>query len=183
VDYWNYIGWTDRFSSPQFSNRQTDYARNFNLESIYTPQMVVDGREELNGADERAALRTILKASESPKAAIAISANGAVANITISKLHLVEHAKKGRLLLVLAEDNVTTEVKRGENGGRTLHHTGVVRSLTEVSSFNLPGQDTFHVQKEFSIPAGTDRQHLKLIAFLQEEGTRRVLGAAVTNLQ
>ena len=182
VDYWNYIGWTDRFSSAQFSNRQTDYARNFNLESIYTPQMVVDGHEELNGADERIALRTILKASESPKAAIAITLDGNVADITISNLRVVPNVKKARLLLVVTEDNVTTEVKRGENEGRILHHAGVVRSLTEVSSVNLRDEG-FHAKKEVAIPPGTDRKNLRLVAFLQEDGTRRVLGAGVISLQ
>src|SRR5438270_3284394 len=64
VDYWNYIGWTDRFSSKDFSQRQEQYARVFNLDSAYTPQMVVDGRTELNGADESSAKRAIADAAK-----------------------------------------------------------------------------------------------------------------------
>jgi hypothetical protein len=181
VDYWNYIGWTDRFSSPQFSNRQTDYARNFNLGSIYTPQMVVDGREELNGADERAAQRTIMQATESPKAAITLMAKEGVADITVSGINLIRHAKKARLMLAITEDNVVTEVKRGENGGRTLRHAGVVRSLAEVGSFKLDG-DSIRTSKPFSLPSDVPVQDLRLVAFLQEDGTRRVLGITSTRL-
>jgi hypothetical protein len=182
VDYWNYIGWTDRFSSAQFSNRQTDYARNFNLDSIYTPQMVVDGREELNGADERAARRIVAKASEAPKATIAISIKNGVAEINVSNVHTVRHAKNARLWLAITEDNAVTEVKRGENGGRTLRHVAVVRSLLDVGSFRLRNDD-LHATKAFTVPPGADNKNLKLVAFLQEEGTRRVLGAALTGLQ
>lgn len=182
VDYWNYIGWTDRFSSAQFSNRQTDYARNFNLESIYTPQMVVDGHEELNGADERIALRIIAKSTETQKAKVAmVVGSDNMVDIRVAGIQSIRHGKQARLLLAITEDNVTTEVQRGENGGRTLHHAGVVRALTDVGSFKLES-DTLQAKSALRLPADADRKNLRLIAFLQEQGTRRVLGAAVTNL-
>src|SRR5512146_3181325 len=54
VDYWNNLGWTDRFSSARFSERQSEYARKFGLDSVYTPQMVVNGRTEFVGNDPAA---------------------------------------------------------------------------------------------------------------------------------
>src|SRR5215831_11076417 len=64
VDYWNYIGWTDPYSSPAFSARQQAYARRFRIDGPYTPQMVVNGRVEFvgnNGRDAESAIRAELK--------------------------------------------------------------------------------------------------------------------------
>src|SRR5262245_55537745 len=67
VDYWNSLGWTDPFSSAQFSQRQDEYAKAFGLDGIYTPQMVVDGREEFVGNDVGKAGRAIAGAAAAAK--------------------------------------------------------------------------------------------------------------------
>src|SRR5688572_1762117 len=67
VDYWNHIGWTDRFSSASYSQRQAAYATKFGLGSVYTPQMVVDGAAELVGSERGAALRSIAEAAKRAK--------------------------------------------------------------------------------------------------------------------
>src|ERR1700756_328338 len=65
VDYWNDIGWKDPFSSHEYSERQSAYAAQFGLGSVYTPQMVVDGRFEFVGSDERRANEAIKGAAKS----------------------------------------------------------------------------------------------------------------------
>src|SRR4051794_37883402 len=55
VDYWDQLGWKDRFSSALLTNRQRTYGARFNIDSVYTPQIVVDGRSELVGSDGAAA--------------------------------------------------------------------------------------------------------------------------------
>src|SRR5437879_4684262 len=62
VDYWDQLGWKDRFSSAALTNRQRIYSAHFNLESIYTPQMVVDGRAQFVGSDGKAAAQAIARA-------------------------------------------------------------------------------------------------------------------------
>jgi len=64
VDYWNRLGWADPFSSALFTQRQQDYVNRFRLGSVYTPQLVVDGREDVVGSDERAVRAAILKAEK-----------------------------------------------------------------------------------------------------------------------
>src|SRR5271163_113719 len=59
VDYWNSLGWRDPYSSHQWSERQDDYGRSFGLDSVYTPQMVIDGAREVNGSDSRAVLAAV----------------------------------------------------------------------------------------------------------------------------
>src|SRR6266446_126930 len=63
VDYWNDIGWKDPFSSHEYSERQSAYASQFGRESVYTPQMVVDGHIEFVGSDERQAGQAIENAA------------------------------------------------------------------------------------------------------------------------
>jgi hypothetical protein len=136
----------------------------------------------LNGADERAARRAIAKATEVPKAAVAITQKDGLADITITGIRRVNQAKEARLLLAIAEDRLTTEVQRGENGGRRLHHSGVVRSLEDVGTFRLEN-DVLHASKRFNLPQDANVANMKLVVFLQAVGTRRVLGAGSLALQ
>src|SRR5215213_894825 len=76
VDYWNQIGWTDPFSSEQFSQRQQAYAKRLRIDGAYTPQMVVDGTAEFVGSDRKVGLAAIGKAAGIPKAVVRISAAG-----------------------------------------------------------------------------------------------------------
>ncbi|MDR3749302.1 MAG: DUF1223 domain-containing protein [Acidobacteriota bacterium] len=103
VDYWNYIGWTDRFSSAAFSSRQQDYAARFHLASAYTPQMVIDGRTQLVGNDRSGVYRTIAAAAVAAKPAnISMSWEGAtrlhvVAQLTGSELAQVQLRTIGKM--------------------------------------------------------------------------------------
>ena len=72
VDYWNYLGWSDPFSAPAFSQRQGDYARAFARDGVYTPQMVVDGRAEFPGGNGAKARGAIIDAAKSPKAIVKV---------------------------------------------------------------------------------------------------------------
>src|SRR5205809_4045968 len=73
VDYWNHIGWADPYSSSAFSARQQQYARRFRTQGPYTPQMVVDGRIEFVGSDERRADSAIRSALKLPKTVFRIT--------------------------------------------------------------------------------------------------------------
>src|SRR5229473_5266603 len=73
VDYWNDIGWKDPYSSHEYSERQSAYAEQFGLRSIYTPQMVVDGHFEFVGSDERRATQAIESATKVRKTPVTVS--------------------------------------------------------------------------------------------------------------
>ena len=142
VDYWDRLGWRDRFSSAAVSARQSDYdARVFRASRVYTPQLVVDGQFELVGSDAAAVRQAIRRAAQMPKAAVRI---GAATRLPDPREALVEvHvdvpadlALRGTVdvLVAVAENNLTTDVRRGENGGRTIRHAAVVRSLTTIGA-------------------------------------------------
>lgn len=131
VDYWNYIGWTDRFSSKQFSERQSEYASALHAQ-VYTPQMIIDGQDPFVGNNAADVNARIAAAAKKPKPAqVALAWEGK------SRLQVTVHGadvKKTDVLLAITEDGLSTVVQKGENGGQTLHHAAVVRELREIGS-------------------------------------------------
>jgi len=173
VDYWNRLGWADRFSSAVLTERQGEYARRFGLDSSYTPQMVIDGHAELVGNDERGVRHQLALAAHSPKPdQVKLSWSGA------DQLQVtVEGSNKanGKILLAITEDALSTQVGAGENGGRILRHSGVVRELREIGS-ERHGQ--------FSSTIKTARhsdwklENLRAVVFVQKPGYGDITGAA-----
>lgn len=186
VDYWNHDGWTDPFSSSDYTDRQKQYVAHFKLQSGYTPQMVVDGSAELTGNDSAKAQAAIDKARQVAKVAVIIS--GAKNNGKDINLHLASAAISGTsvpksldVIVVAASPEETRQVRAGENGGKTLRHIDVVRSLKRVASIHHG--EAFARDLTIKAPSASGKE-VVLIAFLQDSSTGRVWGAAserVTN--
>jgi hypothetical protein len=176
VDYWDHLGWRDRFSSVLFSQRQEVYGKVFRLDSVYTPQIVVNGQTEVLGSDWGAVNRAIRAASHAPGAAVTMSVkNGDTVSYRISQL------PKGigttDVVLAVTEDNLETSVAGGENGGRRLRHTGVVRSLTTAGHLDAKNE-SYSGETRLQLNPQWNRANLKLVLFVQDRDTRHVLGAA-----
>lgn len=172
VDYWNHLGWADRFSSAALTQRQADYARRFSLDSSYTPQMVIDGHKELVGNDESGVRRQLALAAALPKPAqVKLAWAGA------NQLQIDVDAKdvSGQILLAITEDGLSTEVRNGENGGRTLRHSGVVRELREIGTLR-GGQFASH--EKLAAHSDWVNNNLRAVVFVQQAGHRDILGAA-----
>jgi hypothetical protein len=168
VDYWDHQGWKDKFSSPAFTERQETYAKQFGIDSPYTPQMVVDGVAQFTGGDTRRAAAEIDKAGNRPKANILLGRT--VAGVDV-EIEAVPH--ECDIWLVLADNSDVTRVAAGENRGRTLTHVAVVRSIRKIGYVKRGG--TFSRQVE--LPSGASGQ--RIVVFLQEAGQARVFGAAM----
>jgi hypothetical protein len=173
VDYWNHLGWADRFSSAGFTQRQGEYARRFDLDSSYTPQMVIDGHAELVGNDERGVRRQLALAAHSAKPA-QVKLGWSGDNQLQVDIHSTVQGNE-RVLLAITEDGLSTQVGNGENGGRTLRHSGVVRELREIGSLR---------NGEFSSAVKTPQrgdwksENLRAIIFVQKPGHGDITGAA-----
>jgi hypothetical protein len=185
VDYWDPLGWKDRYASAALTNRQQGYGTRFHLESVYTPQMVVDGRAQFVGSDAAAARKAIERAAMVPHAAVAltiesVSDRALAATVKVADLPRLSTGDRADIQVAVTEDHITTEVKRGENRGRTLAHTAVVRSLTTVGQVAAEGGSA-----RAEIPLGADwrREQLKVVAFVQEQRGRAILASAVAPLQ
>lgn len=184
VDYWNRLGWTDPFSSPLFTRRQNAYADAFGNGTVYTPQMVVDGREEFVGSDTARARQAIARAAQHPKARVEISQIGNDPGSSEPLLKIVARDwppdLRGELEVILAvsEMNLISDVRRGENSGRRMMHTGVVRTLVSAGKFNPTNSTEFSVQRPVKLGGDWKRGDLHAVVFLQEIVTGRIVGAA-----
>jgi hypothetical protein len=173
VDYWNSQGWTDRFSSADYSRRQEKYAERFGIEGPYTPQMVVDGDQQFVGNDSSRARQAIAQAAGRPQtAAIEISAR-APGKVEV-RVKAAENAA-GEVLLAVTEDNLSSKVRAGENNGRELHHSAVVRKLESLGRLRQGG---FAATVPVSIDKEWKREDLRLVVFVQEPADGKITGAA-----
>ena len=169
VDYWDRLGWKDPFSSPDATRRQHGYAELLGLATVYTPQMVVDGRWQAVGSDRGEVEQALGSARRThDDVPVALAVDHGRAQITLGQ-------DGGRvvadLLLIGFDRQHVTEVSRGENGGRTLSYVDVVRSIEEIGQFD-GGRRAF----EIPIRSPGDR-----IAAILQARDGRVLGVAVAD--
>ncbi|HET7219310.1 MAG TPA: DUF1223 domain-containing protein [Vicinamibacterales bacterium] len=181
VDYWDHQGWKDPFSSKTFTARQQSYARVFGEDRVYTPQMVVDGRDEFTGSDEAKALRVVGEASSRPRLPLTLDARAAAGSVKIS-IDLPAApagAEPIDVIVALTEDGLTSVVRRGENGGRTLSHAAVARRLQTLGALE---KDSFVASGQLDLQAAWKPERMRAVVFLQGRTSRHVYGAAAAAL-
>ena len=179
VDYWDDIGWRDPFSSHQYSVRQEDYAHQFGIASPYTPQMVVDGKIEFVGSDERRAIQAIANETKTAKVALNLSdahfdSNKRIAlHIESGPMPADSPSNSANVMLAVADESDESHVIHGENGGRTLKHVAVLRNLAQVGSVDK----TTGFSQDVSIDAkNVGPQNLRIVAIVQEKTAGKVWG-------
>jgi hypothetical protein len=128
VTYWDRLGWKDTFASPQFTARQWDYARAFGRSEVFTPEVVVNGRSDIVGAN-RAELEALI-GRETRKDAPAITYDNGSIGIGPGQ-------GDGTVWLVRYDPNVVqVPISRGENEGRTMPHKDVVKQLLRLGAWS-----------------------------------------------
>lgn len=163
VDYWNGLGWRDPFSSRDWTIRQMGYVRAMQLPSAYTPQIVVGGTRQMVGSSGALVRTAIAAAAREPDdAALTLSLAKRVAVVNAST-----RTAGLDLVVVATDDEATTRVEGGENGGRTLVDTAIARKLVRVR--NVPAGDS--IQR---VPI--EGRHI--VAILQDPKTMRIVAAA-----
>jgi len=168
VDYWDDLGWRDPYSSAAFSARQSAYSERFGGNTVYTPQMVVDGRYELVGSNEPGALRTVDKAAHTAKSSVALKdatlRDGALTvHVDASALPASADAPAD-LLIAVADEQDMSQVSAGENDGRKLTHIAVLRSLTRAAQIDKSKGYAGEVKIPFAQAAA---KPLRVIAIVQ----------------
>ncbi len=174
VDYWDRLGWRDRFSSRQFTDRQRDYSEYFRLDSSYTPQMVVDGQREFNGSSRSDAMSAIQKSAKAAKPAmVKLEASGADA-VTVD-VHENAPSGKQAVYLAITESGIESNVGSGENSGRHLRHTAVVRSLKKLGNLR---DGSFTSTEKLALNKDWNRSQSRAVVFVQNEDRGQITGAA-----
>ncbi|MDT8066649.1 MAG: DUF1223 domain-containing protein [Terriglobia bacterium] len=171
VDYWDGLGWKDRFSSRVFTDRQSAYSHRFKLGSAYTPQMVVDGRLEIVGNDAPAISKAIHTESTraKPIELQLVWSTPTLLDVTIRGVTRAEST----LMLAITEDNVTTNVRAGENGGRILRHTAVVRKLEKLGTISA---GSYHSAVPTELDASWKKNNIMVVVWVEDRSG--ITGAA-----
>ena len=177
VDYWNQLGWQDRFSSPLFSARQQDYGRAMRLENVYTPQMVVNGHAEFVGSDFSRAAQEIHRAAQDPRAKVEMSMLSSE-TVRFRVDTLPPGIQQADMLLAITESGLITNVQAGENGGQQLRHPSTVRSLLKLGRLDAKKAGAYSADAKLVLRPEWRRENLRLVLFVQDSATRGIVGAA-----
>ena len=182
VDYWDQYGWKDPFSNASFTDRQREYAKQFKLENIYTPQLVINGEYELVGSNKSLAEKDISKLLKESAPLQPTVDDVKMENNKLSvRCHLEGDFQNSDMIAVVVQTHAEVSVKGGENQGIKLSHTNVVRSFLK-----LPAQEKMKFQ--IPVPAelinngsSTNRPNWQLIIYTQRQNDLKITGAAVYN--
>lgn len=178
VDYWDYIGWKDRFAKPGFSARQRDLAAAQNSRLVYTPQLLLNGRDYRGwGSAARFEKDVAAIARQPARADISLSlAQPTADTLEISVASKASGKDAPMLYLALYENGLGTQVRAGENGGATLHHDYVVREWR--GPFPLGDGNAALPKQKIALQPDWKLRDLGVAVFVQN----RVSGAVLQSL-
>lgn len=174
VDYWDYIGWADTFGQSAFSDRQKAYARKMGRNSVYTPQMVIGGLDDIKGSASMQVMSLIAEHRMNPFGAGVVTvemserAGGGVA-ITARARSVLPYAADVQLVRYL--DEATVEIMSGENAGRDITYRNIVTDWQVIGTWD--GATPF----QYDVPQ-SPAQGSGLAIVVQEQGLGPVLAAA-----
>ena len=169
VDYWDYLGWPDTFAKPEFAQRQRAYQAAMRLRNVYTPQVVIDGRRQVSGAegeavqtavDEEAARRVYPPQVQFRESGDAVGVGSGRAPSSGADVWAVTYRPGPQ----------TVTVAGGDNRGRAVRHVNVVQSLTRLGDWT--GRPIL-----LALPEAADPQD-KVVVIVQSRADRRILSAA-----
>ncbi len=169
VDYWDYIGWPDTFARPEHTDRQKAYAHAAGMRSIYTPQMIIAGKDHVIGSKPMDVAEYIEMSRELPaRVEMTAALEGGVLRFEARPATHMPLPEALQVWLVTFEESATVRIKRGENAGKTIEYTNIVTSMTQLGSWDGKGALLLEVPLE-----GTGA----MAVFLQENGPGEILGA------
>ena len=170
VDYWDYIGWRDRFAKPEFTARQKAYAIAEGRRSIFTPQMIVGGSEQMGRLRPMEVVDTIQSLSERPDPVdVRVERAGPMLEVVLIAEPPLEHAVDVQLVRYREEETIT--IKAGENAGRTITYRNIVTEWQSLGEWDGSDRVAFHVRAEGEEP---------IVIMVQENGPGAILSAFVT---
>lgn len=169
VDYWDYIGWADRFAQAAFTSRQKSYAHAAGERMIYTPQMIVAGRHGIAGTKQDHVKAAIAAERERP-AVMRINVARVEDGWRVRLTPLVPMEGSAEVIVVRYAPLRDITITRGENAGHTFHYSNVVTEWTVLGTWTMQAPD------DFDIPTPTEPQPGAVL--VQAAGLGPILSAA-----
>ena len=184
VDYWDSIGWRDRFGQAAFGDRQRDRATAVGKPQVYTPQVMAGARVDVPWHSAAGVAGVVASARAQP-APVALSLQvkplGPMLRVAVTATATPAQPAGGLLYLALTEDGLVSAVKTGENAGKQLHHDRVVRGLWGPWPLDARGAQRM---MDITPPGGAVRERLRVVAFVQnlrDGDTLQSLGLALAS--
>ena len=169
VDYWDYLGWKDTLASPEFSQRQYDYAKARGDMAVFTPQMIVNGEKEMVGS-QRSEVFAVLEQSRKPAWPAAITIGNTAKEMVID-IGAGEAGQEATLWVMPVMEQATVKIEKGEMAGREVTYSNVVRKLVPAGMWKGDAMQIV-LPKEGLMPAGATA----CVALLQQGKLGPVLG-------
>ena len=170
VDYWNRLGWKDVFSNAKFSARQYEYSHRLE-EQVYTPQVIINGKSGYVGSDEKSVNNAVANAlKEQTSTSLKINGQQQAGHLDI-EYEVKGNTGNNQLVIAVVQKHALSQVKRGENEGRTLSHAQIVHSLYQFDLKQLKGAVNVVLPKEFN------SHDWEVIALVQQEHTGLIMAA------
>ncbi|HZC24636.1 MAG TPA: DUF1223 domain-containing protein, partial [Candidatus Binatia bacterium] len=181
VTYWDQQGWKDPNSSAALTERQSSYEGELGQKEVFTPQMIINGNQQVSLENPQHIQDVLEKERTDPRIPVRITTVAVdPQNPSLVRAHVETDVNSGKhnadVYVALALDHVESQVLRGENGGKHLVHVGVVQQLTKVGK--LSKGKSFSDDVQVKLKPGEDPKNLRLVAFVQESGPGKLLGAA-----
>ena len=171
VDYWDYIGWKDVFGDPRNTARQKGYAKAGHRRSVYTPQMVIQGREHVVG-NHPLDVAELINAHQEQPLAVALVASQTGGEVTIKANAGAPSGGVMVVQLVRFERSATVDIKRGENAGQEITYVNVVRDWQVVGEWDGSKPLLLKTAAKGDLPA---------VVIVQGKGYGRIMAAARVN--
>ncbi len=174
VDYWDYLGWKDRFASREYSNRQRQLGANNRQRTIYTPEFFVNGKEVRGAANIVDGIRAANRTASPLDLELEVRRDGSHLELKVETGGLRDEFGAIHHRYVVFENDLSTRVERGENSGSTLHHERVVRYLSRA--YRLRSSNRHRIP----LDAGWNGEHLGIAVIATSPGSERYLQAVQT---
>ena len=182
VDYWNHDGWVDPYSALQWTTRQEGYVMKFKDQTPFTPQMVVDGEQQIIRVTPAAVLEAIRTAAQQESVQVSIQAGAAdgehAQQFDIRVTPGSAKPPKADVWLAVTEEGLQADVTGGENKGSMLQHGSVVRSLEKIGAIPGKGGAAFAAAPRVKFKSGWKKPNLHVVVFVQDHKTLQIVGAA-----
>ena len=170
VNYWDYIGWRDRFEIPEAVERQRQYQHSLGLKSVYTPQLVIDGQRDTVGNNDPSTV-AVSKDEQSFALDVAVRADELQINLGASGSQISAPQASDDVVLISYLPESTSRVTRGENAGRELREFNIVRSCKVIGSWNGDA-------KSFTVPLKSlPADATQVVVLVQVRGEGPIVGA------
>jgi hypothetical protein len=187
VDYWNHQGWTDPYSSSDWTQRQVDYVARLKDKEPYTPQMIVDGQTQVAGTESHVE-EVIQNAAAQPQTPLTLTGQDSLSNgeqqfqVRVGKLLGNSDKDTAEVWLAITETGLASSVNAGENAGKDLHHASVLRSLRKIGVAKPATDSAFESSPRVKFKSDWKRQNLQVVVFVQEKKSMHILGATSLRL-